>query len=104
MSMVTRSIGAPVDRIEGRDKVVGRATYAFDYALENAAYGAIVQSTIAKGTVRAVDAAAALHCPACSPCSRTRMHRRSPPQKESSQCCSRPRSPIEGRSSRPWAP
>jgi xanthine dehydrogenase YagR molybdenum-binding subunit len=63
MSAVTRSIGAPVDRIEGRDKVVGKATYAFDYAPENAAYGAIVQSTIAKGTVRAVDAAAALALP-----------------------------------------
>ena len=63
MSVLTRSIGAPVDRIEGRDKVAGEATYAFDYAQENVAYGAIVQSTIAKGTVRAVDAAAALALP-----------------------------------------
>jgi xanthine dehydrogenase YagR molybdenum-binding subunit len=63
MSVLTRSIGAPVDRIEGREKVAGEATYAFEYELENVAYAAIVQSTIAKGTVRAVDPAAALALP-----------------------------------------
>jgi xanthine dehydrogenase YagR molybdenum-binding subunit len=63
MSVLTRSIGAPVDRIEGRDKVAGQATYAFEYEQENVAYAAIVQSTIAKGTVMAVDPAAALALP-----------------------------------------
>jgi xanthine dehydrogenase YagR molybdenum-binding subunit len=63
MSVLTRSIGAPVDRIEGREKVAGEATYAFEYEQENVAYAAIVQSTIAKGTVRAVDPARALALP-----------------------------------------
>ena len=60
MSILTRSIGAPVDRIEGRDKVIGEATYAFEYEQENVAYGAIVQSTIAKGRVKGIDPADAL--------------------------------------------
>jgi xanthine dehydrogenase YagR molybdenum-binding subunit len=63
MSVLTRSIGAPVDRIEGRDKVAGEATYAFEYEQENVAYAAIVQSTIAKGTLRTVDPAPALALP-----------------------------------------
>jgi xanthine dehydrogenase YagR molybdenum-binding subunit len=63
VSALTRSVGAPVDRIEGRDKVAGEATYAFEYELEDAAYAVIVQSTIAKGTVRAVDSDEALALP-----------------------------------------
>ena len=63
MSVASRSIGAPVDRIEGREKVAGAATYAFEYEQENVAYAAIVQSTIAKGTVIAADTAAALALP-----------------------------------------
>lgn len=60
---VTRSIGAPIDRIEGREKVEGKATYAFEYEQENVAYAWIVQSTIATGTVRAIDPSAALALP-----------------------------------------
>jgi xanthine dehydrogenase YagR molybdenum-binding subunit len=63
VSVAARSIGAPVDRIEGREKVAGEATYAFEYVAENVAYAAIVQSTIAKGTVSAIDPAAALALP-----------------------------------------
>jgi xanthine dehydrogenase YagR molybdenum-binding subunit len=63
MSVLTGSIGAPVDRIEGREKVAGEATYALEYEQENVAYATIVQSTIAKGTVRALDPAPALALP-----------------------------------------
>ena len=63
MSVLTRSIGAPVDRIEGREKVTGKATYAFEYEQENVAYAAIVGSTIANGTVRKVDPSGALALP-----------------------------------------
>jgi xanthine dehydrogenase YagR molybdenum-binding subunit len=58
MSVIQHSIGAPVDRIEGREKVTGEALYAFEYEHEHVAYAALVQSTVAKGVVRAVDAAA----------------------------------------------
>ncbi len=63
MSVVTRSIGASVERIEGRDKVTGEATYALEYEQDNVAHATIVQSTIARGKVRAVDPAAALALP-----------------------------------------
>jgi xanthine dehydrogenase YagR molybdenum-binding subunit len=63
MSVAERAVGAPIDRIEGREKVAGEATYAFEYEQENAVYAAIVQSTIAKGTIRAVDPAAAATLP-----------------------------------------
>jgi xanthine dehydrogenase YagR molybdenum-binding subunit len=49
-------IGLPLDRVDGRLKVTGRATYAFEYAGQGgAAYGVIVPGAIAKGRVVAVD-------------------------------------------------
>ncbi|HEX6787748.1 MAG TPA: xanthine dehydrogenase family protein molybdopterin-binding subunit [Gaiellaceae bacterium] len=58
-----RAIGAPVDRIEGREKVAGEALYTYEHDVEGAVYAAIVTSTIAKGAIRAIDAAAALAVP-----------------------------------------
>ncbi len=57
------SIGAAVDRIEGRAKVTGQAKYAYEYDQDQVAYAAIIQSTIAKGAVRNIDAAAVLELP-----------------------------------------
>src|SRR5271169_6406878 len=49
-------IGLPLDRVDGKLKVTGRATYAFEYATQGAAaYGVIVPSAVAKGRVVAVD-------------------------------------------------
>src|ERR1700676_5171673 len=49
-------IGLPLDRVDGRLKVTGRATYAFEYARQGgAAYGVIVPAAIAKGRVVADD-------------------------------------------------
>src|ERR1700731_4387224 len=49
-------IGLPLDRVDGRLKVTGRATYAFEYARQGgAAYGVIVPAAVAKGRVVAVD-------------------------------------------------
>jgi xanthine dehydrogenase YagR molybdenum-binding subunit len=59
----SRTIGAPVDRIEGVEKVAGKALYAYEHDVDGVAYGAIVTSTIAKGTIRAVDTEAALAVP-----------------------------------------
>jgi xanthine dehydrogenase YagR molybdenum-binding subunit len=50
-------------RIEGPDKVTGRARYAFEYPVSGAAYVWPVQSTIARGEIRAVDATAGLALP-----------------------------------------
>jgi len=60
---VTGTIGAAVDRVEGREKVTGQAKYAYEYRQDELVYGVIVQSTIANGEVRGVDASAALELP-----------------------------------------
>ena len=57
-------IGRPLDRIDGRLKVTGRATYAFEYAAQgSAAYGFIVSASIGKGRILAVDARDAQRAP-----------------------------------------
>jgi xanthine dehydrogenase YagR molybdenum-binding subunit len=57
------SVGEPIDRIDGRLKVTGGARYAAEYPLANMAYAVLLTSTVAKGRVRRVDAAAALRMP-----------------------------------------
>jgi xanthine dehydrogenase YagR molybdenum-binding subunit len=56
-------IGQAVSRVDGRDKVTGAATYAADHRLDGLAYGYLVTSTVAKGTVTAMDTGAALAAP-----------------------------------------
>src|SRR5712675_2153433 len=49
-------IGLPLDRVDGRLKVTGRATYAYEYAAQGgAAYGFIVPAGIGKGRILGVD-------------------------------------------------
>ena len=50
-------------RVDGPDKVTGRARYAFEHLVEGAAYVWAVPAAIAKGTIRSVDASAALAMP-----------------------------------------
>ncbi|MET8868466.1 xanthine dehydrogenase family protein molybdopterin-binding subunit [Nonomuraea sp. NPDC004580] len=52
-----------MNRIEGRVKVTGLATYAAEYPVEGVTYAYPVQSRIAKGRVKHVDAAPALELP-----------------------------------------
>jgi xanthine dehydrogenase YagR molybdenum-binding subunit len=59
MSVTTRAVGVPVDRIEGDAKVRGEAKYAFEHERDDLCYAAIVQAAVAKGEVRSVDATAA---------------------------------------------
>jgi xanthine dehydrogenase YagR molybdenum-binding subunit len=60
---VARATGTPLERVDGRHKVTGSATYAYEHRLEHAAYAVPVQGTIAAGRVVAVDATAALALP-----------------------------------------
>jgi xanthine dehydrogenase YagR molybdenum-binding subunit len=62
-TIAQRVVGAPIDRIEGREKVTGQARYAYEAPIEGVVYAAVVQSTIARGEVRDVDASAALRMP-----------------------------------------
>jgi xanthine dehydrogenase YagR molybdenum-binding subunit len=63
MQLITRATGAPLDRIDGVQKVTGAATYAYEYPVEGVAYVFPVQSTIARGRVVSIDASAALALP-----------------------------------------
>lgn len=49
-----RIIGSPVPRLEGRDKVTGRARYIDDMALPNMLYGATVRSRIPRGRIKKI--------------------------------------------------
>ncbi|MGD0678428.1 MAG: xanthine dehydrogenase family protein molybdopterin-binding subunit [Polyangiaceae bacterium] len=51
--------GRAIDRVDGKLKVTGRATYAAEVAVANVCYGVVVGSAIAKGTIASVDSRAA---------------------------------------------
>jgi xanthine dehydrogenase YagR molybdenum-binding subunit len=48
---MTSSIGQPLSRLEGPDKVTGNARYAGDYNVPGLLYGYVVNSTITKGEI-----------------------------------------------------
>ena len=56
-------IGAGIDRKEGRAKVTGAAKYAAEFEVEGLAYAALVQSTVAKGTIESIDTSEAAKMP-----------------------------------------
>ena len=58
--VLPRAVGTPLERVEAREKVTGRARYAYEHQGEGMAYCHPVQSTIASGEVRGVDTAEAL--------------------------------------------
>ncbi len=58
-----RAIGAPLDRIDGAQKVTGAARYAYEYPVTGVTYVFPVQSTIAKGRIASIDASAARALP-----------------------------------------
>lgn len=49
------SLGQSIDRVDGRLKVTGGATYAAEFQVKNLAYGVCVTSTITKGRIKNVD-------------------------------------------------
>ncbi|MFG2793529.1 xanthine dehydrogenase family protein molybdopterin-binding subunit [Streptomyces sp. NPDC048419] len=61
--MVSTVVGAPAERREGLEKVTGGARYAAEHAVPGRAYAWPVPATVARGTVTAVDTAAALEGP-----------------------------------------
>jgi xanthine dehydrogenase YagR molybdenum-binding subunit len=57
-------VGRPIDRIDGRLKVTGKAPYAYEIRdLAKPAYGFIVEASIAKGSIRRLDTQAARRAP-----------------------------------------
>jgi xanthine dehydrogenase YagR molybdenum-binding subunit len=57
---LTAAIGSPIDRVDGAERVTGRARYASEIPLPGIKYAAIVGATIASGRVLAVAAAEAI--------------------------------------------
>ena len=60
MSLAQRTIGAPLDRVDGPLKVTGAAKYAYEHQVDDVTYASAVQTSIARGRIVSVDAAAAL--------------------------------------------
>ena len=61
--MNTKSVGKAIDRVDGRLKVTGAAKYATDFTAKDTAHAVLVDSTIAKGKIKEIDAGAALKAP-----------------------------------------
>ncbi len=57
------AIGRDLPRVDGRAKVTGAATYAAEWSVEGLVHGAVVDSAVARGTIRSIDASAALAAP-----------------------------------------
>src|ERR1700730_17154199 len=63
MPSTRRATGAPLNRLDGVQKVTGAAKYAYEYPVDHVTYVFPVQSTIAKGRVSSIDASAARALP-----------------------------------------
>jgi xanthine dehydrogenase YagR molybdenum-binding subunit len=53
------AVGRPLKRVEGRLKVTGRARYAADHVIDDVAYAVMVDSSIGRGRITAIDTTAA---------------------------------------------
>ena len=51
------------DRVDGRDKVTGRARYAAEHQLPELCYAMLVESQIARGEIERLDTSAAENAP-----------------------------------------
>ncbi|MBO0939117.1 xanthine dehydrogenase family protein molybdopterin-binding subunit [Fibrella sp. HMF5335] len=56
-------IGQPVKRVDGRDKVTGKAKYAAEFNVPDLTYGYVISGTIAKGKITRIDSSKALALP-----------------------------------------
>src|SRR5688572_21304897 len=53
----------PINRVDGKAKVTGAATYAAEHKMPNLTYGFLVGSTIAKGRINSLDTKSAERAP-----------------------------------------
>jgi xanthine dehydrogenase YagR molybdenum-binding subunit len=63
VTTLSRTVGSPVSRVEGRAKVAGEARYTAEIPLARLAYGWVVQATIARGRVSSIEEDAVLRMP-----------------------------------------
>ncbi len=57
------AVGQPLDRVDGKLKVTGKATYTADQVIPNVAHAVLVTSTIARGRIASMDTSAAERVP-----------------------------------------
>ncbi|GAB3996330.1 xanthine dehydrogenase family protein molybdopterin-binding subunit [Spirosoma daeguense] len=60
---MTQYIGKPLNRIDGYDKVTGKAKYAAEFEASDLLYGYVVNSAIAKGKIKRINTDVALNLP-----------------------------------------
>jgi xanthine dehydrogenase YagR molybdenum-binding subunit len=60
---VLSALGQPIDRIDGRLKVTGRAPYTYEHPVPNAVPGVLLTSSIAKGRIIDMDTSKAERAP-----------------------------------------
>lgn len=63
MNAQSKTIGQPLNRVDGLLKVTGRARYAGEYPERGLLHGSVVSSAIARGRVVRIDASRALALP-----------------------------------------
>ncbi len=56
-------IGEPMNRVDGKLKVTGAATYSAEYKFADTVYAVLVSSSIAKGSIASIDSKAASNAP-----------------------------------------
>ena len=56
-------LGRPTSRVDGPDKVTGRAKYAAEHNVPDLAHGVVVAASIARGRIKRIDAGGALAVP-----------------------------------------
>ncbi|MBD2261175.1 xanthine dehydrogenase family protein molybdopterin-binding subunit [Pseudanabaena sp. FACHB-2040] len=60
---MSEAVGKPLNRVDGRLKVTGGAQYPSEISIENIAHAVLIQSTITKGRIRAIDLSMAERVP-----------------------------------------
>ncbi|OGQ51599.1 MAG: hypothetical protein A2W66_05410 [Deltaproteobacteria bacterium RIFCSPLOWO2_02_56_12] len=60
---IKKVVGIPTPRVEGKDKVTGRAKYTVDVTLPGMLWGKVLRSPIPSGRIKRIDASRALHLP-----------------------------------------
>ncbi len=58
--IINNTIGKPISRVDGVDKVTGKAKYAAEFSVPDLAHGVVVSSAIAKGKIKKIDTGDAL--------------------------------------------
>ncbi len=58
-----KTLDGGIDRVDGMAKVTGTAKYSAEYDLQGLCYAVLVGSTIAKGTITAMDTGGAERAP-----------------------------------------